>query len=189
MKPRPLDLEDIKNNKNNIKSKLFSSLNNKEWCDYCSWYDRQHKECSVIGHPDDFGDDKTLSHTALCFLNWKLNRLKEFKQRTKFACEFYFKYKNNPELLIKKHPEFKEDVEKIRKEWYNWEYHYDKWLFKLLFKGIFKEGEKEMKSVFERWKEEISKEIMECSSIEDLESVLQKNLEWIQDGKINGEFK
>jgi len=45
-----------------------------------------------------------------------------------------------------------------------------------------------MKSVFMKWKEKISKEIMNCSSIDDLESVLQKNLEWIQEGKINGEF-
>jgi len=32
--------------------------------------------------------------------------IKEIKQRIKSACNFYLRYKDNPELLIKEHPEY-----------------------------------------------------------------------------------
>jgi len=39
----------------------------------------------------------------------------EIKQHIKSACEFCLRYKDNPELLVKEYPEYKEDVKKI--EW------------------------------------------------------------------------
>jgi len=78
----------------------------------------------------------------------------EIKQRIKSACEFYLRYKDKPELLIKEHPELKSELDKnyenysmatmkavfgiyadkvkIVKEEYN------EWLFKLAFKGVMK---------------------------------------------------
>ena len=38
-------------------------------------------------------------------------------EKIKRACEFFLRYKDNPELLIKEHPEYKEAVEKIRKKY------------------------------------------------------------------------
>ena len=61
----------------------------------------------------------------------------EIKQRIKQACEFFMRYKDNPKLLMKEHPEYIEDIRKIQNEWYNWEEHYNEWLFKLAFKDIF----------------------------------------------------
>jgi len=40
--------------------------------------------------------------------------LSRIKQRIKSACEFYLRYKDNPELLIKEHPEYKEEIESFR---------------------------------------------------------------------------
>jgi len=74
----------------------------------------------------------------------------EIKQRIKSACEFYLKYKDNPELLIKEHPEYREKVDKL---WYDCKNRrptihsakeefmkiYSEWLFKLAFKSILDE--------------------------------------------------
>jgi len=71
--------------------------------------------------------------------------LLETKQRLKSACEFYLRYKDNPELLIKKHPKYENDVEefilKLRdaEDGFDiWETHdkYNDWLFKLAFKDV-----------------------------------------------------
>ncbi|MGQ4892954.1 MAG: hypothetical protein ACP6IP_10815 [Candidatus Njordarchaeia archaeon] len=35
------------------------------------------------------------------------------KESIKSACEFYLRYKDNPELLIKEHPEYKKEIGKI----------------------------------------------------------------------------
>jgi|GEM_PF-2770731 len=35
------------------------------------------------------------------------------RQRIKSACEFYLKYKDKPELLLKEHPNLKEEIERI----------------------------------------------------------------------------
>lgn len=79
----------------------------------------------------------------------------EAKNRIKSACEFYLKYKDNPELLVTDYPEFKRELagkgvifvfgggemlvvsqNEEKKDKYN------EWLFKLAFKDIFKEGER-----------------------------------------------
>jgi len=67
----------------------------------------------------------------------------EIKQRINFACEFYRKYRDNPELLAKEHPELEC---KIRpKKYYLWYWFdaykmkkYSDWLFKLAFKEVLK---------------------------------------------------
>lgn len=166
--PKPLDLD-------------FKKKWNMKWCDYCCWYDKEGKRCSVFGHPGDFGDDKTLSHTALCFLN--RNHLKDFnledikkwvkqdlvvkegnidraidltinkiKQQIKERCEFYLKYKDNPELLIKEHPKYEDEV--VGMCFAGWDDYYrknlivtvdyNKWLFKLAFKGVLDEQKKDI---------------------------------------------
>ena len=79
----------------------------------------------------------------------------EIKQHIKSACEFYLRYKDNPELLVKEHHEY-ENVKisttigtlknfiKIRKmdtggeidETLLEERDYNEWLFKLTFKDV-----------------------------------------------------
>jgi len=93
------------------------------------------------------------------------------KQHIKSACEFYSRYKDNPELLIKEHIEFKTAIEKLfniegklrndgtitrdipeefdypkiplsKSIYYDYK-KYNKWLFKLAFKSVFEEEENE----------------------------------------------
>jgi len=66
----------------------------------------------------------------------------EFKQRIKSACEFYLKYKDKPELLIKEHPKLR--CEEFSKWIDNFkmgviEENYNKWLFNLAFKDVMKD--------------------------------------------------
>lgn len=74
--------------------------------------------------------------------------IKELKQRIKSAYEFYLRYKDKPELLIKEHPEYKKKVNifeptKIyilghkvkRNEFYDLN-KFNEWLFKLAFKDV-----------------------------------------------------
>jgi len=65
----------------------------------------------------------------------------DLRQRIKSACEFYLRYKDKPELLIKEHPEFFEIIKRIQKNYFDWSYYYNEWLFKLAFKPIFEDGE------------------------------------------------
>jgi len=68
---------------------------------------------------------------------------KILKQRIKKACNFYDRYRDKPELLIKEHPEYLSDVVKICGytpiNVYPTKYKikpnkgYDEWLFKLTF--------------------------------------------------------
>jgi len=60
----------------------------------------------------------------------------KLKQRLKSACEFYLRYKDKPELLIKEYPEYKEELDE-EGWWFSSEY--NNWLFKLAFKDVFKE--------------------------------------------------
>jgi len=39
---------------------------------------------------------------------------KKIKQKLKSACEFYLRYKDKPDLLVKEHPQYKEAIEKLR---------------------------------------------------------------------------
>ena len=72
----------------------------------------------------------------------------EIKQRIEEACEFYSRYKDKPELLIKEHPEYEYEVENFvhkkpeheiieftKTDWYYIDKEeYNDWLFKLAFK-------------------------------------------------------
>jgi len=58
------------------------------------------------------------------------------REPIKSACEFYLRYRNNPELFEKEMEKYKDVISKLRSEWHNWEEHYDKWLFNLAFKDI-----------------------------------------------------
>ena len=74
----------------------------------------------------------------------------EIKQRVKSACEFYLRYKDNMNLLLKEQDKEGELLKQIREldskqTWEN--YHewtirmissYHEWLFKLAFKDVFK---------------------------------------------------
>ena len=57
----------------------------------------------------------------------------EIKQRLKSACEFYLRYKDNPELLINEHPKYEKEIQKLWKN-KNFTATYNDWLFKLAFK-------------------------------------------------------
>jgi len=72
------------------------------------------------------------------------------KQRIKFACEFYLKYKDNPELLAEEHPEYFSYIYKFEvvgdcknvlvfKDILIDVDQYNEWLFKLAFKEVFDE--------------------------------------------------
>ena len=68
------------------------------------------------------------------------------KQRLKSACEFYLKYKDNPDLLMKEQPEYEKETKKFYSKgrktkhrdiigmWHLDEY--NEWLFRLAFKGV-----------------------------------------------------
>ena len=70
------------------------------------------------------------------------------KQRLKSACEFYLKYKDNPDLLMKEQPEYEKETKKFYSKgrktkhrdiigmWHLDEY--NEWLFKLAFKKVLK---------------------------------------------------
>jgi len=74
-------------------------------------------------------------------------------ERVKSACEFYLRYKDNPELLIEEHPEYEEELMnqflfKYRntldrlteiQTFYKWKY--QEWLFKQVFKEVLKNEE------------------------------------------------
>jgi len=77
--------------------------------------------------------------------------LNEIKQRIKQACEFYLKYKDKPELLIKEEPDLSEElVYMITRKLFGYklspEYllniflrygeSYNEWLFKLAFRDV-----------------------------------------------------
>ena len=62
---------------------------------------------------------------------------KEIKQRIKLACEFYMKYMNKPELLIREHPKYRDEVDKMFSDsGITFVARYNRWLFKLTFKDI-----------------------------------------------------
>ena len=124
MKPKPLDLWDIE-------QKLGEIMAKKKF-PYCKVSAKARQE----------------------ILNVLLEEvMQKIKQRIKSACEFYLRYKDNPELLVKEYPEFKEEVEQFRilslltgKYIHGNYYDYDKyneWLFKLAFKDVFKENDSE----------------------------------------------
>ena len=71
---------------------------------------------------------------------------KVIKQRLKSACEFYLRYKDNPDLLMKEQPEYEKETKKFYSKgrktkhrdiigmWHLDEY--NEWLFRLAFKGV-----------------------------------------------------
>jgi len=87
--------------------------------------------------------------------------IQEIKQRIKKACEFYLKYRNNPNLLYDDfsiNMEYDEPINKLREE-INREYHYltdidivkiyiekyNEWLLKEAFKPVFEEVKENVK--------------------------------------------
>jgi len=76
------------------------------------------------------------------------------RRRLKSACEFYLKYKDNPELLAEEHPEYFSYIYKFEvigdcknvlvvnfKDILIDADQYNEWLFKLAFKSVFDENE------------------------------------------------
>ena len=69
------------------------------------------------------------------------------RQQVKSACEFYLRYRDNPELLAKEHPEFHiiseilEAIKMINSECKALSY-YNRELFKFTFSDVLKEEEK-----------------------------------------------
>ena len=87
-------------------------------------------------------------------LQEELDLIKEvLKQRLKSACEFYLRYKDNPELLIKEHQTYEPEI--MAKFFIGYGNNdkllvfdiikYNEWLFKLTFKPILKNGEENEK--------------------------------------------
>jgi len=78
--------------------------------------------------------------------------LDKVEQHIKSACEFYLKYKDKPDLLVKRYPEYKADLTLFTKDvpfavpfderlfnplWFDYD-RYNEWLFKLAFKDVLK---------------------------------------------------
>ena len=119
MKTKPFDLEDLeKEIYTSIKKYIRKNYNPKDFAD--EWI-------------EVFEDFETMD-SELGIIEFII---KELKQRIKSACEFYLKYKDKPELLIKEHPEYKSEIGTLRylefKEELNFEEEYNTWLFKLAF--------------------------------------------------------
>ena len=92
---------------------------------------------------------------------FSISQIEFIKQRIKSACEFYLKYKDNPELLIKEFPEelkvkekefgaedelnnFLNNIQDKIKSFDGfgievYKKKYNEWLFKLAFKDVLKE--------------------------------------------------
>ena len=115
LKPKPLDLDE-----NKIKKWVKEDLSVKVYADI----------------------DRAISLTA-----------NKIKQRLKSACEFYLRYKDNPKLLIKDNPEYRKLFESECVHTYVWrkifwQYKYDpekynEWLFKLAFKDVLENEERD----------------------------------------------
>ena len=79
--------------------------------------------------------------------------LEEIKQRIKATCEFYLRYKDNPILFWKEQEKYRKQFKKKfgdviiageeMRPFNDWKNQYNKWLFKLAFKDVFKEEENE----------------------------------------------
>jgi len=133
--PKPLDLEGIKKETldkferlEDLKKIEYEKLTHSEKWDYLANLIKKHRS----GEVNLF----TSSYEMIIELTTE-----EIKQRIKSACEFYLRYKDNPEL-------FSKNVFKIKWEFYSdighliwntdknrWE-NYNEWLFRLTFKSV-----------------------------------------------------
>ena len=76
----------------------------------------------------------------------RLIMLNEIKQRIRSAYEFYLRYKDNPELLVKEHPKYRAILRSLGFAHNGYftlkssitEEHYNEWLFKLAFADVLK---------------------------------------------------
>ncbi len=138
---KPLDLEDwIKEIKEKAK-KLEKEIKN-------GWKIERSGFSISIPTPDRFVECKK-KEWEVVKLYGMLIAIKEIKSRIKSACEFYLRYKDNPDLLLDEYKEI-DDVlsEEFGEDWL-WQFREDKlmrplikleyneWLFKLAFKGVF----------------------------------------------------
>ncbi len=64
----------------------------------------------------------------------RIERILEY--HIKSACEFYLRYRNNPDLFVRERVLYRNVIPRLREEWHNWEEQYDKWLFKLAFRSV-----------------------------------------------------
>jgi len=125
--PKPLDLEEFE-------KEIYSKIRN---------YIKENYE------PKEFSDEWIEIFEDFETLDSELEIIKfiikEIKQEIKKRCEFYLKYRDNPSLLWKENPKYRKKLKKfgITEKWvsedcdelYDWE-DYNKWLFKLAFKGV-----------------------------------------------------
>ena len=91
-------------------------------------------------------EKKELKNTLETEIDELINKI---KQRIKSAYEFYLKYKDKPELLIKEHPKYEKETKKFYKKGRKTRHreiiglwhldNYNEWLFKLAFKDVMKE--------------------------------------------------
>ena len=133
-KPKPLDLRDMKKK---IIEKTFEVEGVIEWRiqPKGEWDENVIKE--IVRR-----DVKIFSHVDYAVeLRDVEELLEEIKHRIRKACEFYLRYKDKPELLIKEHPEYSSDVVRIcgfkpNSQELNPNEKYNEWLFKLAFRGV-----------------------------------------------------
>ena len=124
----------------------------------------EYKKGLESRYPNLFANITEMSNNDIIkeeiFRRTKENMLKEIeqvKQHIKSACEFYWKYKDDPGLFVKECPKYKKKMKQQifgrESEWLffdsfvNWTYDednmkylpdYNEWLFKLAFKEVLK---------------------------------------------------
>ncbi len=131
--PQPLDLEEM----NKLADEIMEM--------FCVVDDRPYPEGTGIWGMDTELFSTNENETARSRARKKI--ITKFKQRLKSACEFYLRYKDNPELLRKEQNNlynvFGDYIFGNLKGKYfkssNILGQYNDWLFKLAFKDVFKE--------------------------------------------------
>ena len=126
MKPEPLDLKAVL-------EETFETLFGDNW---------RKKRYHSSWHTVAYYTDSDVYAFLLDFANNIMDNIKS-------ACEFWLKYRDKPELLVKEHPEIvKKEIQKKKKvfKFYSeenfivWGYkddiEYNEWLFKLAFKDV-----------------------------------------------------
>ena len=127
-KPHPLDFEEM----NKLADEIMEM--------FCVVDDRPYPEGTGIWGMDTelFSTDE--NETARSKARKKI--ITKFKQRLKSACEFYLRYKDNPELLINEHPEYKNKIKGTKRSdlfGLLYDSDYQDWLFKIAFKDVMEE--------------------------------------------------
>jgi len=150
-KPQPLDLRDIEKKIEELAFEVDQVIDWKvepkgEW-DEDTIKNIVRRDVKIFSHVDYAVELRDIEEL-----------FQEIKQRIKSACEFFLRYINSPDLLMKEHPKFKKEIEDRFGRWvwddnsqevvFEWKediFDFNEWLFKLAFKDVLRGDENERK--------------------------------------------